>query len=128
MHGLGYAYFPPASWSVVHPASFSLSGEIPFSAFLVVWSSQASDSSFSLVLAVFRDREAAALCFYSVPLLLQHALRSTWSRRLKRHMEAGLGPLKEAHKEWRDFTWSSSSSLLTFPTDLGGFPIYFLFD
>ena len=128
MRGLGCAYFPPASWSIVHPASFSLSGGIPFSAFLVVWSSPASDSSFSLVLAVFGDREAAGLCFYSVPLLLQCAFRSTWSRRLKRHMEAGLGPLREAHKEWRGFTWSSSSFLLPFPTDLVGFPIYFLFD
>ena len=69
-----------------------------------VWSS-ASDSSFSLVLAISGDSEAAKLCFYPVPLLLQHSLRSTWSRRLKKYLEVGLGPLKEAHREWRGFTW-----------------------
>lgn len=92
-----------------------------------VWSSSASDSCFSLVLAISGDREATSLCFYPVLLLLQHSFGSTWSRRLKRYLEVGLSPLKEAFREWRSFT-CSSSFLLPFPTDLDCFPIYFLFD
>lgn len=73
-----------------------------------VWSS-ASDSCFSLVLAISGDREAARVCFYPVPLLLQHSFRSTWSRRLKRYLEGSPdGSLQGVEKFYMIFFQFSS--------------------
>lgn len=68
-----------------------------------------------------------AACWFLVSRLSAHELRCTWSRGWKDVWKQVWGPPGKPQGV-EGFTRFSSGLLLPSPTDIGGFPIYFLFD